>query len=145
MFDHITQLDEAGLLYISGEIHDWQPVHDRDISVLIDLERDIDHGVPTIADQFLYIYLPINDAELPNLDRLHAVVAAGAHLVKRGHRVLAHCGLGLNRSALVCGLILVEMGMPASDAIELLREKRQGALYNKVFASYLAGWTVAAD
>lgn len=137
MFDHITQVDEEGLLYISGVILDWQPVHNLDISVVIDLEDDLDHGVPTAADEFLYVYLPIHDAELPNLDRLHAVAESAAYLLRRGHRVLAHCGLGLNRSALMCGLILKNLGMPASDAVELLRAKRQGALFNKTFAAYL--------
>jgi len=33
----------------------------------------VDHGVPTTADEFLYIYLPIHDGGMPNLERLHAV------------------------------------------------------------------------
>lgn len=138
MFDHITQVDEAGLLYISGVILDWRPVHDLDISVVIDLEDDLDHGVPTAADEFLYVYLPIHDAELPNLDRLHAVAESATYLIRKGHRVLAHCGLGLNRSALMCGLILKNLGMSAPDAVKLLRKKRPGAFFNKTFANYMA-------
>ena len=34
----------------------------------------------------------------------------GAHLVRNGHRVLSHCGMGFNRSALVAGRISPEKG-----------------------------------
>uniref|UniRef100_UPI00397E2A95 hypothetical protein n=1 Tax=Salmonella sp. SAL4450 TaxID=3159905 RepID=UPI00397E2A95 len=44
---------------------------------------------------------------------------------------------GHNRSALLAGLILVYRGMPGAQAVNLLRHKRQGALYNKTFAAYL--------
>jgi hypothetical protein len=138
MFDEIVQLDDDGRLFLGGSIHDWKPVHDRGISVVIDLEGDIDHGVPTAADQFLYIYLPIHDGDLPHLDRLHAVAGMGIELIRKGHRVLSHCGLGLNRSALMAGLILMGVhGMTGPEVVALLQRRRAGALYNTVFAEYL--------
>ncbi len=134
----IVPVDDAGLLHLSGAIHDWKPVHDLDITTVIDLEGDIDHGVPTAADQFLYIYLPIHDGDLPQLDRLHSVAALAAELIGKGHRVLSHCGLGLNRSALMAGLILMKtQGLTGSQAVEHLQARRPGALYNDVFARYL--------
>lgn len=139
MFDYISQIDDHGRLFLSGAIEDWQPVHQRDISVVIDLEGDVDHGVPAVADQFLYVYLPIHDGDMPNLERLHAVARLGARMVATGHRVLSHCGMGLNRSALVAGLILMSQGMTGAEAVALLRERRPGALFNEVFADYLLG------
>ena len=46
--------------------------------------------------------------------------------------------MGLNRSALVAGLVLTYLGMKGEDAVALLREKRPGALFNENFAAYLA-------
>ncbi len=136
-FSEITQVDDAGCLFLSGSIENWQAVHDKGISVVIDLEGDVDHGVPTAADQFLYVYLPIHDGDLPNLDRLHAVADLGAALVAKGHRVLSHCGMGLNRSALVAALVMMRGGMSAVRAVAQLRERRPGALFNEVFANWL--------
>ena len=133
----IVQVDDDGRLFLSGAIEDWKPVHDRRITVVIDLEGDVDHGVPTAADEFLYVYLPIHDGGMPNLQRLHAVAQLGARLVADGHRVLSHCGMGLNRSALVAGLILMIGGMTGTQAVERLRARRRGALFNELFASYL--------
>ena len=66
-----------------------------------------------------------------------AVAKLGAELVKRGDRVLSHCGVGLNRSALMVALILRYLGMDGNAAVARCRERRPGALYNEVFADYL--------
>src|SRR3954451_1124489 len=133
----IVQMDDDGRLFLSAIIVDWKPVLDRGIDTVIDLEGGVDHGVPEIADKFLYIYLPIHDGELPDLDRLHAVARLAAQLIKRGDRVLSHCGMGLNRSALMAALILRYLGMESAAVVERCRERRPGALYNQVFAEYL--------
>ena len=137
MLSEITQLDDDGKLYLSAAIVDWKPILDKGIDTIIDLEGEIDHGVPTEANKFLYIYLPILDGEIPDLDRLHAVAKMASVLIKRGDRVLSHCGLGLNRSALMAGLILMYLGMDARTAVERLQTRRPGALYNTVFRDYV--------
>ncbi len=63
----------------------------------------------------------------------------GAHLIRHGQKVLAHCGLGFNRSALLAGLILTELGHDGASAVERLRQRRPGALFNERFAEYLTG------
>ena len=130
-------MDDDGRLFLSAAIEDWKPILDRGIDTVIDLDGGVDHGVPEVMNQFLYIYLPISDGELPDLDRLHAVAKLGAELVKRGDRVLAHCGMGLNRSALMVALILRYLGMDGNAAVARCRERRNGALFNQVFAEYL--------
>jgi len=130
-------LDDGGCLYLSPKISEWRHLDDHGITVVIDLEGEIDHGVPTIPNHILYVYFPIYDEDLPDMAKLQAVVRLGASLVAAGHKVLSHCGMGFNRSALVAGLILVEMGMSGEDAVAYLRRKRPGALFNQVFADYL--------
>lgn len=130
-------IDEKGCLFISPRIDDWQLLEDHGISVVIDLEGDLDAGVPTVPNHVLYLYYPIFDEDLPDLDKLKAVARLGATLVESGHKVLSHCGMGFNRSALVAGLILVHLGLSGEEAFHLLRRKRPGSLFNEVFASYL--------
>jgi protein-tyrosine phosphatase len=134
---NIVCLDEAGCLYLSPKIEDWRYVEEHGITVVVDLEGDVDHGIPTMPNHVLYLYFPIYDEELPDLPKLHAVARLAASLVEARHRVLSHCGMGLNRSALLAGLILVHLGMEGKDAVELLRSRRPGALFNQVFAEYL--------
>ena len=132
-------IDNQARLFISPSIDNWQPIEDLGINVVIDLDDDLDPGVPELPNQMLYIYFPIEDRpELPDLEKLHSVAHMGAQLVEKGYKVLAHCGMGHNRSALIAGLILRYMGMSGDDVVARIRERRQGALYNRTFAQYVS-------
>lgn len=133
----LHKVDDDGLLFISPAIADWHPLDHSGIRNVIDLEGGLDHGVPTLPDHMLYIYFPIFDEGLPDLVRLHAVARLGATLIRARQPVLSHCGAGFNRSALVAGMIMVELGWKGSDAVARLRDRRPGALFNEVFADYL--------
>jgi len=134
---NIICLDDGGCLFLSPRIEDWQYVEDHGITVVFDLEGEIDSGIPTLPNHILYVYYPIYDEELPDLAKLHGVARLGASLIQAGHRVLSHCGMGFNRSALVAGLILRYLGMEGSEVVSHLRSRRPGALFNQVFAEYL--------
>jgi protein-tyrosine phosphatase len=136
-------IDEGGCLFISPRIDDWQLLEEHGISTVIDLEGGLDDGVPSAPNHVLYLYYPIFDEELPDLDKLKAVARLGSSLIQAGHKVLSHCGMGFNRSALVAGLILVHLGMSGEEAFQLLRRKRPGSLFNEVFANYLRGLPAA--
>jgi hypothetical protein len=144
-----VQVDDAGLLWLAPACDDWGPIVQRHaLTAVIDLESGLDSGIPAHPDRVIYVYFPFADEEVPTLHRLHAVARLGAELVVGGERVLVHCQMGLNRSALVAGLILVHNGMPGADAVRRLQERRPGALYNEVFCAYLgaqpAGGAVAS-
>ena len=133
----LYQIDDDGLLFISPVIKDWSILEAQGIDTVIDMEGGLDECIPTMPGKCLYIYFPIEDEELPSLTRLDAVAALGAQLIENGHRVLSHCGMGFNRSALVAGRILHRLGMPGPQVVERLRERRAGALFNQIFASHL--------
>jgi hypothetical protein len=133
----LYQVDDDGRLFISPVIEDWDAPALHKIDVVIDLEGGLDTCIPTNPGACLYVYFPIFDEELPNRARLDAVSMLGAHLIRNGHRVLSHCGMGFNRSALVAGRILHHLGMTGPDVVARLRERRPGALFNDVFAEHL--------
>ena len=133
----LYQVDDIGSLFISPVIKDWSVIHAYGIDTVIDLEGGLDDCIPTVPGECLYVYFPIYDEELPNLRKLEAVAALGAYLVEGGHKVLSHCGMGFNRSALVAGRILNRLGMPGTEVVERLRARRPGALFNDIFAAHL--------
>src|SRR5262249_45242727 len=136
----LFQVDNSGQLFISPAINDasdWEILSSYQVDTVIDLDGDLDVGVPTVPNHCLYIYFPIFDDELPNLSKLQAIGNLGASIIQSGHRVLSHCGMGYNRSALVAGLILNKLGMPGPKVVDRIRERRPGALFNDCFAQYL--------
>jgi hypothetical protein len=136
----IFQIDDDGRLFISAAIHRWNVAASRGVDVVIDLEGGLDLCIPTQANHCLYVYFPFDDDDrvLPSLTKLRAIAQLAAALVRDGHTVLTHCSGGFNRSGLVAGLILTELGMSGAEALARIRAKRPGALYNERFADYLA-------
>ena len=134
---NLFQVDDAGCLFISPIIEDWSLLASKQIDTIFDLEGGLDPGVPAVPDQCLYVYFPIYDEALPDLSKLSGLASLGASLIRDGHHVLSHCGMGFNRSALLAGVILHRLGMPGPAAVERLRERRPGALFNEKFAAYL--------
>ncbi len=141
----LCQVDEKGLLFVSPEILDWQPLTERKIRLVIDLDADVDIGVPTLPNNLMYVYFPFNDKELPDLVKLHALGRLAADMVRHERAVLIHCAMGFNRSPLVAGVALTYLGMTGAEAVQLLRTKRIGALFNQVFADYLTGLSAPPD
>jgi len=135
----LFQVDDDGRLFISPAIDAWADVAAAGIDVVIDLEGGLDECIPTEINHCLYVYFPIADDidALPPMTTLRAVARLGASLIADGHRVLSHCGMGFNRSALVAGMILVELGMPGHEVVERLQARRPGALFNDLFAEFL--------
>ncbi|MBX7106141.1 MAG: hypothetical protein K1X57_18820 [Gemmataceae bacterium] len=134
----IHPVDPCDTLFLSPDVHDWETIRRAGINTVIDVDSGLDTGLPTNAGEFLYVYFPFNDDELPDLQRLHAIGRMGAILLEQGYKVLAHCGLGFNRSALVAGVILKYRGIEGPAVVEQIRSRRPGALYNKKYADYLA-------
>ena len=135
----LFQIDDDGRLFISAAIHRWSAIAPHGIDVVIDLDGGLDLCIPTESNHCLYVYFPFDDddRELPSLTKLQAIAQLGASLIRDGHRVLTHCGMGLNRSGLVAGLILTQMGVPGPTAVARIRERRPGALFNEMFAEFL--------
>ncbi|MGA2218336.1 MAG: hypothetical protein ABSG51_09645 [Terracidiphilus sp.] len=137
----LFQVHDEHRLYISPAITDWDVLTCHGVDTVIDLDGTIDSGVPTLPNRCLYIYFPIFDEDLPNLNKLDAVGSLGASLVASGHCVLSHCGMGYNRSALVAGVILHKLGMSGPEIVKSIQERRPGALYNDCFAAYIQSLT----
>ena len=133
----IFPLNAQRTLLVSGAIDDWQTVRNHEVYTIVDMDGDVDPGVPEAPGEILYIYFPIADEELPNLQRLHALGRLVAALVEAGQVVLIHCLLGMNRSNLLAATALTYMGMNGSEALTILRRAQAGALFNDNFASYV--------
>jgi protein-tyrosine phosphatase len=133
----VIQIDDGGLLFIGPDIDDWEPIEQHGITTIIDLDGELDIGVPFVPNEILYLYFPFDDRDLPDLAKLHAIAHLGAGLIRCDQRVLTHCKMGHNRSALLAGIILTYLGLSGEEAFHLLRLKQTTALYNSEFADYL--------
>ena len=93
------------------------------------------------ADWFVKeIRFGILDSDMGDFDmnEIHRLVLDAHGDWKAGKRVLIRCQAGINRSSLIAALVLIRDGYSAKKAIDLLREKRGGAvLANANFYDWL--------
>lgn len=135
----LIAVNEERTLFVSGAIDDWELLRRARVDTIVDMDGDVDTGVPEAPNQILYVYFPIEDGELPCQRKLHAVGRMVADLVRADHVALVHCRMGFNRSNLVIATALTYLGMTGGQALEHLQRIRPGALYNENFAEYVRG------
>jgi protein-tyrosine phosphatase len=133
----IVAVNREGTLFVSGEIEDWAVVKDHGIDTIVDMDGNVDPGLPEAPNQILYVYFPIYDEALPPLRKLDSVGRLVADLIGNEHRVLVHCRMGLNRSVLVIATALTYLGYSGEGALAHLQGIRPGALYNEAFADHV--------
>jgi protein-tyrosine phosphatase len=82
--------------------------------------------------------LPDDKLSLAELAQVRKTAVSVAALVRKRVPVLVTCHLGLNRSALVAGVAMCELGYSAEAAIrEIKRVRGRDALYNPWFQRYI--------
>ena len=96
------------------------------------------HGRPS-QPTFL---IPFNDTRaIPSTEFLMDVVDLVLQRLQRGS-VLVHCSAGCNRSGLIVGLVMIELGHAPQEAIDQMRAVRScSVLHNTHFEAYVAAHT----
>ena len=107
------------------------------VDTVVDMDGDIDLGLPKKPGTLLYVYYPIFDEDLPDLHKLDALGRMVADLVEAGRTVLVHCRMGFNRSMLVAATALSYLGQCGPDILAHIRQVRAGALFNERFAEHV--------
>ena len=79
----IVAVNPAGTLFVSGDIEDWEALRERGIDTIVDMDGDVDAGLPAAPNAILYVYHPILDDDLPDLTKIEALGRLVAELVVR--------------------------------------------------------------
>lgn len=85
----------------------------------------------------LTVWCPLKDHDPPRKgdpERAFAAAQLVASQLREGKHVLVTCAMGLNRSALVAGLALRQLGYsPAEVVVAIRRQRGEDALFNEAF------------
>lgn len=105
-----------------------------------------DLGTEVRARHMEWLHLPIADVSVPDAGFEQLWVQAGEGLRNRlraGFDIVVHCKGGLGRAGLTAARLMVELGVPAVDAVSAVRQVRPGAIETKAqLAFVLAGQPV---
>lgn len=89
------------------------------------------------------MHVPLDDeferpVTIEDTRRIRSAAQAVAQHVRDGRRVLVTCHHGRNRSGVIAGLALVELGIPRAHAVQRIRHLRDG-LTNPHFRAMVEG------
>ncbi|MCX7625333.1 MAG: dual specificity protein phosphatase family protein [Candidatus Sumerlaeaceae bacterium] len=105
-----------------------QSLVDEGIGALISLDE---MGVPLhyIAEFGLhYLHVPVRDFGTPSFEEATRVVEFIQQQRQAGRSVAVHCHAGYGRTGTLLSCYLVSQGMPAREALKLVRQKRPGSV-----------------
>jgi protein-tyrosine phosphatase len=131
------------LLWMGG--HEWigpagdprEAVVTDEFDLVISLFARDGHG-PDPGIEHVVFKIPDASLTATQIDGARRLGAIAAEGVQRGRNTLVRCRAGYNRSGLVVAQALIDLGLSASGAIALIRERRGStALHNESFVAYL--------
>jgi hypothetical protein len=131
-----------GQLWQSGSPLVWEAVTEHGIDTVVDLNGDGDRRPEPVgwhpSETILYLFWPLADGRLPDIENLESVTELIARRIARGHRVLVLCSQGLNRSGLVSSLVVRAVrGGSGADALAYVNGRRERDMSNTTFAAHL--------
>jgi protein-tyrosine phosphatase len=95
------------------------------------------HG-PAEGVEHVVAEMPDDPLTAEQIDRVRELARTAASASRAGRTTLVRCQYGYNRSGLVIAQALIELGMDAVSAIDLIRRRRSPwALHNLIFEEYL--------
>ena len=95
-----------------------------------------------------WLHLPIADYGVPSEAFEQQWATAGRQvrrLLRDGGDVLVHCKGGMGRAGMMAARLLVELGLPADEAIRAVRRVRQGAIETPSQLALVRQTVVQAD
>jgi protein tyrosine phosphatase type IVA len=120
-------------------IKPWvERLHEYKVGMVVRVSEEQPYTHEDLEDMEL-VEFPLTDGSVPSKDQSKAWDELVGPFLKThpGKAVAVHCTAGLGRSALLVAISLVNDGLDAYKAIELLRSKRRGVLNSKQVAFLL--------
>jgi len=104
-----------------------------------------DLGRQVVALNMIWLHLPVRNMSLPDErfeKRWREVLPCLRKLLHEGQRMIIHCKEGVGRAGLVTVRLLMELGVPAVEAIRHVRKARPGSLMLYAHEKYCHGLDV---
>ena len=136
---HIPLPDKLNMSWINSQLavggrirpEDIYALGDVGITHVIDTRSEHSDDAEALAREHIeLLYLPTPDTYPLSIEQLMQGAAWANDRILHDGRVLIHCEHGVGRSVLLTCATLVYDGMPASEALELVKEKRWQAAPN---------------
>jgi len=90
-----------------------------------------------------WIHMPIVDLKIPDhkfMDKWQTTKVLLKNDLIEGMNIVIHCMGGKGRSGTIAAILLIEFGEKNKDAIDIVREKRKGAIETKTQEDFILSY-----
>lgn len=107
-----------------GSLGDWLfSLRQREISVLVCLDPDFRVAPGVLARRHMHaVVCPVHSEKDLPVDTILALCGGLLRLLRQGEKIALHCDGSMVRTALVSGALLLWMGRPLNEALEVARQ-----------------------
>lgn len=151
---HLPLPDKLNMSWVNNHLAVGGRVRPEDIAELgrigvthiVDTRSEYCDDAEALAREGIeLLYLPTPDTYPLSVEQLQQGAVWVQEKLQQGGRVLIHCEHGVGRSVLLTCAVLVQGGMHAKDALELVEQKRWQAAPNQRQVSRLREFEAALD
>ena len=117
-------------------------VEDREFDVLCDKKLFVEK---IYHHHLKWYHMPIADLGAPNQDfkyKWETTKVLVKNELLEGQNVIFHCRGGKGRAGTIAAILLVDFGHDKKEAIDLVRERRKGAIETKAQEDFIAAYRV---
>ena len=106
-------------------------IEDKEIENLYEKKKFVRN---IYINNFKWVHIPIPDLKAPDykfVDKWQTTKSLLKNDLIEGKNIVVHCMGGKGRSGTLAAILLVEFGEKNKDAIDIVRDKRNGAIETK--------------
>jgi len=78
-----------------------------------------------------YLNVPVLDRKTPNYFQIKEAITWIDYNISKNKKIFIHCNLGRGRAPTIVCLYLISKGMPANNAISMVKKNRRYTYFNK--------------
>ena len=117
-------------------------IEDSEFNNFYDKKKFVRH---VYSNNLKWLHMPIVDLNAPDhkfIDKWHETKVFLKNDLVAGKNIVMHCMGGKGRSGTIAAILLIELGENNRKAIEVVREKRKGAIETKEQEDFILSYKI---
>ncbi|ODS33838.1 MAG: putative phosphatase [Candidatus Scalindua rubra] len=127
-FSWLIKGEIAGMARPESTIKNFEILKDNDIEAIVSLtDFSLDKG---LIEEFGFEvkYIPVKDFNPPGIEQIEDFLDFAKRIRADGKKLVVYCDAGLGRTGTMLACYLVDKGINAAKAIEIVRRKRPNSI-----------------
>lgn len=127
-FSWLIKNEIAGMAKPDSTCNDFEMLRYNKIEAIVSLtENPLDKG---LVERFSFVikHIPVKDFSAPRLEQIEEFLEFADRVRTAGMKLVVHCDGGMGRTGTMLACYLVNKGIDAAKAIEIVRRKRPNSI-----------------